>query len=45
MQDVLGVLQVQYERLDREYLRKWAEELSVADKLEELWDEVERQAQ
>jgi hypothetical protein len=45
MQDVLGVLQVQYERLDREYLRRWAEELGVADKLGELFEEVERQAQ
>jgi len=45
MQDVLGVLQVQYERLDREYLRRWAQELGVADTLEELFAEVERQAQ
>jgi len=44
-QDVLGVLQVQCGHLDREYLRRWAEELGVADKLGELLEEVERQAQ
>lgn len=31
--DVLGVLKVQAERLDREYLRHWARELSVTDLL------------
>jgi dTMP kinase len=45
IQDVLGVLQVQHEHLDREYLRRWAQELGVADKFEELIGEVERQAQ
>ena len=44
LQDVLGVLQVQYQRLDKEYLRKWAQALGVADRLGELIDEVERQA-
>jgi hypothetical protein len=45
IRDVLGVLQVQGEHLDREYVRKWAQELGVADKLDELLREVERQAQ
>lgn len=36
LQDVLGVLQVQYDRLDMDYLRKWAEDLGVRDRLEEL---------
>jgi len=31
--DILGVIQVQGERLDRAYLQKWAEELGVADLL------------
>jgi len=45
MQDVLGVLQVQGEHLDREYLWKWAQELGVANKLEELFEVVARQVQ
>jgi len=43
IEDVLGVLQVQYDRLDKEYLRKWAKELGVADALAELVKKVERQ--
>jgi hypothetical protein len=42
---VLGVLQVQRGHLDREYLRRWAKALGVAEKLDELLEEVERQAQ
>lgn len=33
--DVLGVLKVQADRLDRVYLRHWAEQLSVADLLDQ----------
>jgi hypothetical protein len=44
-QDVLGVLQVQRGHLNREYLRRWAQELGVTDTLDELLKEVERQAQ
>jgi hypothetical protein len=32
--DVLGVLRIQGERLDRDYLEYWAEELELADLLE-----------
>jgi hypothetical protein len=39
--DVLGVLKVQGDRLDRQYLEKWATELGVADLLEKAWKEVE----
>jgi hypothetical protein len=31
--DILGVIQVQGDRLDRSYLQKWAQELGVADLL------------
>lgn len=34
--DALGVARVNRNALDREYLRKWADELSVADDLERL---------
>jgi len=33
--DVLNVVRIQDERLDRTYLRRWASELGVADLLEE----------
>lgn len=36
LSDVLGVLKVQRERLDLEYLREWAGRLDVLDLLEEL---------
>lgn len=39
--DVMGVLKVQADALDRLYLEKWAAELGVADLLEKAWKEVE----
>ena len=38
--DILGVLQVQGERLNREYLRRWATDLQVVDLLERAWKEA-----
>jgi len=38
--DVLGVLQVQQDALDRPYLEEWAAELGVADLLERAWKEA-----
>lgn len=38
--DVAGVIKVQGERLDIEYLREWAERLGVRDLLEELLGEA-----
>ncbi|HEX8149082.1 MAG TPA: hypothetical protein VF591_18005 [Pyrinomonadaceae bacterium] len=40
LSDVLGVLKVQRERLDLEYLREWAERLGVLDLLEGLLAEA-----
>lgn len=37
--DILGVIQVQGDRLDRPYLKKWATELGVAD----LWTRADEQ--
>jgi hypothetical protein len=39
-QDVLGVLKVQRDSLNRAYLAKWAEELGVAGLLEQAWNEA-----
>jgi len=33
--DVLGVLKIQDERIDRDYLRQWASHLNVSDLLEQ----------
>ena len=38
--DILGVLTVQADRLDRDYLRKWAVELGVADLLHRAFIET-----
>ena len=38
--DILGVLTVQADRLDRDYLRKWAAELGVADLLQRAFKET-----
>lgn len=39
--DVIGVLKVQENSLDRAYLEKWAAELGIADLLQRAWKEVE----
>lgn len=39
--DVIGVMKVQQNALDRRYLEKWAAELGVADLLERAWAETE----
>jgi hypothetical protein len=39
--DVLGVIKVQGERLDREYLAHWAKELAIIDLLEEAFHSAE----
>ncbi len=38
--DVIGVLKVQENLLDRKYLEKWATELGIADLLEKAWRQV-----
>ena len=45
IRDALGVAVVQWTSLDKEYLRKWAEELGIADRLEAVLKDAEaRQA-
>jgi hypothetical protein len=39
--DVIGVMRVQREVLNRDYLGRWAAELNVADLLHRAWREVE----
>jgi hypothetical protein len=39
--DVIGVMRVQQDALDRSYLNKWAAELGVADLLEKAWSQAE----
>ncbi|HMC64579.1 MAG TPA: hypothetical protein VKI65_06545 [Gemmataceae bacterium] len=41
IRDALGVAVVQWKILDKEYLRKWAEELGVADRLEAVLRDAE----
>ena len=38
--DALGVAVVQWDRLDVNYLRKWAKELQVRDSLEQLLEQA-----
>ena len=38
--DAVGVLEVQVDRLDREYLARWARELGVSDLLERALGEA-----
>jgi hypothetical protein len=40
--DVVGVLKVQGESLDRGYLQQWAGELGIADLLATAWNEAEK---
>ena len=40
--DALGVLNVQWDRLDFDYLKKWAKELKVEDSLEHLLKEIRK---
>jgi len=42
--DALGVAVVQWDRLDIDYLRKWAKELQVGDSLEQLLEQAGRLA-
>lgn len=40
--DALGVLNVQWDRLDFDYLKKWAKELKIEDSLEHLLKEIRK---
>ena len=39
--DVVGVLRVQHNALDRGYLLEWARQLGIADLVEKAWRESE----
>jgi hypothetical protein len=41
--DALGVATVQYDRLDRDYLHKWAKELQLEGSLEQLLKQAKEQ--
>jgi hypothetical protein len=45
LRDVLGVLEVQYGHLDREYLLKWAQDLGVRQKLIELLEKARSESE
>ncbi len=40
--DVIGVMRVQRDRLDRAYLEHWSGQLGVRDLFDRAWAEVER---
>ena len=42
LRDALGVAAIQWDRLDRDYLRRWAQELGVTDSLEEILRQAEQ---
>lgn len=42
LNDAMGVLMVQWDRLDFEYIRKWAKKLKLEDLLEQLLEDVEK---
>ena len=42
VRDAFGVVAVQGERLDKEYLRKWAKELRIEEVLEKILEEASR---
>jgi len=42
-QDALGVMVVQYDSLDMDYLKKWAKELQIEESLEQLLKSAEEQ--
>ncbi|MHC4489816.1 MAG: hypothetical protein ACYSW7_11695 [Planctomycetota bacterium] len=43
LQDAFGVVAVQYDHLDKDYLHKWAKELQVESSLEELLKQAKEQ--
>ena len=43
-QDALGVAAVQYNHLDKDYLKKWAKELQIDDSLEQLLKQAKEQS-
>ena len=42
LRDVIGVMKVQYKKLDLKYMRKWASELNVSELLEQAWAETNK---